>query len=656
MLVSISLFGQFRLDVEGDAKILGKLDMTIGDDNVFIGKNVGNPNLGKQNTFIGTEAGNKNSTGNENAFLGRRAGYNNTAGYGNTFIGRNAGFANTEGFFNTLIGMQAAFAGKKGKRNTIIGLSAGYHNDGDENVFVGSAAGGENRIGHRNTFLGTRAGLTSNTDTLDNAIALGYQAKVGCSNCAVIGGLDADAVNVGIGTDNPQEDLEIKDKDFASFRITRDSASTFLEQNSYGGALSLEHISKIRTVNISSYEDSYFNGGKVGIGTYNPERLLHVREGISGATSNANAIGVFERDNHAYLNILTPGANESGVLFGNPSSNAAGGVLYNSNMPNGLEFRTNGNQFQVSIDSTGRMGIGSNDPSAPLTIRARSTATLPEENGIHLFNPIDSTDEAAIIQARVGGAFAGNPFISLDIFNEGGWSMGIDNQDDNKLKFANNPENLAAATKMTIDTEGNVGIGTTDPQQTLHVNGRVRFDNVPEGFGALLLIDSNGDLVKQSAPARNHNNTVDNPLLSEQKELLNTIRKENTELKQSVQDQQTQINELKSLVEQLLADRSETSKNKTHLLSLERKALLAQNQPNPFHENTLVHYFIPADVKRAQLQVTNFDGKVIAQLPLTETGNGQVTIQSKTYPAGTYFYSLVLDGQVTETKRMVLAR
>ncbi len=128
------------------------------------------------------------------------------------------------------------------------------------------------------------------------------------------------------------------------------------------------------------------------------------------------------------------------------------------------------------------------------------------------------------------------------------------------------------------------------------------------------------------------------------------------DLEEKMDAQQQQITELKFLVEKLLIQNAETPKSTSYVLPLEQKALLAQNQPNPFNENTLVDYFIPATVKQAHIQVTTFDGKVIGKVDITKMGKGQVTIQSKSYPAGTYFYSLVLDGQVMETKRMVLAR
>ncbi|MFK7982716.1 MAG: hypothetical protein AB8G86_22240 [Saprospiraceae bacterium] len=59
-------------------------------------------------------------------------------------------------------------------------------------------------------------------------------------------------------------------------------------------------------------------------------------------------------------------------------------------------------------------------------------------------------------------------------------------------------------------------------------------------------------------------------------------------------------------------------------------------------------------MQKAQVQVTAFDGKILGTKAIPKTGKGQVKIKKKNYPAGTYFYSLMLDEQVVKTKKMVL--
>jgi hypothetical protein len=119
---------------------------------------------------------------------------------------------------------------------------------------------------------------------------------------------------------------------------------------------------------------------------------------------------------------------------------------------------------------------------------------------------------------------------------------------------------------------------------------------------------------------------------------------------------ESEVKELKSLVKALLATKENTKADNTYILPLEQKSFLSQNHPNPFHENTLVDYFIPTTVQRAYIKVTSLDGKELGKVLIQETGRGQVNIKANTYPQGTYYYSLVLDGKIFETKKMVLTK
>ncbi|MEM0994285.1 MAG: tail fiber domain-containing protein [Bacteroidota bacterium] len=85
-------------------------------------------------------------------------------------------------------------------------------------------------------------------------------------------------------------------------------------------------------------------------------------------------------------------------------------------------------------------------------------------------------------------------------------------------------------------------------------------------------------------------------------------------------------------------------------------AQLTQNQPNPFNEQTTINYFIPEQTEQAVLIITDLKGQVIKELNISRRGEGNVTLAANTLSVGTYQYSLVLDGQLTATKQMVLTR
>ena len=126
-------------------------------------------------------------------------------------------------------------------------------------------------------------------------------------------------------------------------------------------------------------------GGGVGIGTNSPEAPFHISEGSAGATTaHANAIAAFERNGNAYLQLLTPDANENGLLFGTPAASVGGAVLFNTaSVPNGLEFRTNSNDFAVAINAAGNVGISTSAPYTSLSVDG--TIGFKNGSGIEMY-------------------------------------------------------------------------------------------------------------------------------------------------------------------------------------------------------------------------------------------------------------------------------
>ena len=76
-----------------------------------------------------------------------------------------------------------------------------------------------------------------------------------------------------------------------------------------------------------------------------------------------------ENNTNAYINVLSPDANERGILFGDPTFNADGGIVYNSaGTPDGLQLRTNGNATRMVVGANGNVGIGNMAPNVALDV------------------------------------------------------------------------------------------------------------------------------------------------------------------------------------------------------------------------------------------------------------------------------------------------
>jgi flagellar hook assembly protein FlgD len=84
-----------------------------------------------------------------------------------------------------------------------------------------------------------------------------------------------------------------------------------------------------------------------------------------------------------------------------------------------------------------------------------------------------------------------------------------------------------------------------------------------------------------------------------------------------------------------------------------RNIVLNQNVPNPFAEQTTISFSIPSTVNQAQIHFYDEKGNLIKTVELTERGNGKINVFASDLSTGTYTYTLVADGQVVATKRMV---
>lgn len=83
---------------------------------------------------------------------------------------------------------------------------------------------------------------------------------------------------------------------------------------------------------------------------------------------------------------------------------------------------------------------------------------------------------------------------------------------------------------------------------------------------------------------------------------------------------------------------------------------LYQNTPNPFTESTLIRCDVAEEVVKADLYIYNMNGEQIAEYAVIERGETSVTIDGASLNAGMYLYALIADGQVIDTKRMILTK
>lgn len=154
-------------------------------DNVPLNIRVNNQRSGKidnllGNAFWGYQAGNANSTGNSNVAIGQNALTANTTGIYNNAVGSNALFSNISGGFNTALGVRA-LATNNGSNNTAIGVDGlRFNTTGSNNVALGVNSIQNNSTGSNNVALGYSA-LTAHISGDDN-VAIGFNALSSVNN------------------------------------------------------------------------------------------------------------------------------------------------------------------------------------------------------------------------------------------------------------------------------------------------------------------------------------------------------------------------------------------------------------------------------------------------------------------------------------------
>lgn len=85
------------------------------------------------------------------------------------------------------------------------------------------------------------------------------------------------------------------------------------------------------------------------------------------------------------------------------------------------------------------------------------------------------------------------------------------------------------------------------------------------------------------------------------------------------------------------------------------EAELYQNTPNPFNRETEIGYKLSKQLSSASICIYNLNGQQLKKYPLgMDSRKGKVMVSASEFAPGIYIYSLVIDNQVIDSKRMTL--
>ncbi len=122
-----------------------------------------------------------------------------------------------------------------------------------------------------------------------------------------------------------------------------------------------------------------------------------------------------------------------------------------------------------------------------------------------------------------------------------------------------------------------------------------------------------------------------------------------------MQEQQKQIEDLKAMVQQLTGTSAQSLSNNNQQVTLNNaeNASLLQNKPNPVQGNTSISY--KAAGKNLQLLFADASGKTIKQIQLSGA-EGNISVDCSNLTAGSYTYTLIADGKIIDSKKMIVSK
>jgi hypothetical protein len=417
-----------------------------GGDNTFIGEGVAGTGLthsigveGWQNTFVGDSIGTGITSGYRNTALGQSIYNSLTTGYSNIAIGSGVMGALTSGHQNTAIGRTALATVTTGKENTGIGVGAGLNTTGDSNTLIGFLAGDNITSGSNNIIIGSD--INADSETANSQINIGNVYKATSTEILLTKNTfinDTANTNSTIGLTinqgaNDDEILTLKSSDVNQPATTSTEADTFglfKKNNATNGGLLI---------------NGYSDGDNVGIKI----------NGIMGASDPTDTTGA--------------------IVFAGYKSDGSTGVTALADDETVFQVKNSTTEL-MTILGDGSVGIGVTDPGFKLEVVGNSNLVAsrivaPSGTAGNVRNvlalkglaTVDMNDGfGAQILFQIEDTAASNNNIGVLGYRR----AGADNTSEFFIKTANSGS-LSEA--LTIDEDGNVGIGTTSPDSLLHI-------------------------------------------------------------------------------------------------------------------------------------------------------------------------------------------
>jgi len=265
--------------------------------------------------------------------------------------------------------------------------------------------------------------------------------------------------NVGIGTTSPAHKLDVNSGSIfldSDWPVYFGSTSALIEGNSSGTILRSNASAGFKWTDGGNTHMTLDTNGNLGIGTTSPQQPLDVNTNSTGLNVD-NTAAIFGND------VGTTQSRDTWIKMKASSQTDDRSWAFGTQQLGDFRFNYLGDRTitptnaaastLLTIKNSGNIGIGTTSPSENLTVgdgTDHSTINIDKgasSNGTLLFNK--------------GGA--SSAYIKHGIYEDLDIASGA-----GTLQFLTGTSNL---TRMVIQADGDVGIGTTSPSAKLHVAG-----------------------------------------------------------------------------------------------------------------------------------------------------------------------------------------
>lgn len=85
-------------------------------------------------------------------------------------------------------------------------------------------------------------------------------------------------------------------------------------------------------------------------------------------------------------------------------------------------------------------------------------------------------------------------------------------------------------------------------------------------------------------------------------------------------------------------------------------AYLLQNAPNPVVDNSTIRYYVPENMTDARVEISDLKGIVLQTYEIQQMGLSNLRVDTQSLGSGNYVYTLYVDGNIVDSRIMVVTK